>query len=711
MIKQIPETYVAFLKGRDRETPDDGGLTPISLLIGIGFAVFSAIAGPYAIVILRTSEITWSYFPICVGLPFVLLVFCNSFAKRIAGRGLRRGDLVTIAIMGLAASGLPVFLVSFVFAIIATPYYGATGENRWAEFAQPHLPKWAVPTDEKALLHYFEGLPPDAEGGMPLYAWLGPLLWWFSLFAALFFLCLCLVVVLRRHWVETERLPFPVAQIPLLLTAESRGSALPPIFRAKAFWVGCSIPFLIICFNIASYFEPGLPRIPAFSGGDLAIIPGPIRQPRGILYFPIIGFAYLVTAPVTLSIWVFYLLVAMEGSLLKVLHVGTAPDPFVIAGFEMTLWQDWGAFVAMVVLALWLARRHLANVLRQVLDRSTRSDAGELLSYPTAVFGGIAASLYLVGWFTASGMEPWVAVLCLLFAVVIFLGITRIVTQSGVHFLTTPVTSQGMVLALTGTAVPPPTLMGLALTNVWCGDVQSIFMVSAAHAARLNTLCQRRRGLALAMGISVTVSFFTTSFFPAFPGVRPRGFEPAVDPQPLLRPRRHRVQRRRRPDAAACRHGLDTPSVLRPGSDRVRGCRLPSLPGGLVAAPPGRADHCKYLDGAPDRSFRFHRLVSQDVDPAIWLGSTLRTPAPIFHRSACRFLSRRRRRWDRRPHLVFRGRTRDSARLKKRPRPLAGTRPGNRLVSGSLRSAPRAGRSAVRRGRCRPGAAGGCAPR
>ena len=130
--------------------------------------------------------------------------------------------------MGLAASGLPVFLVSFVFAIIATPYYGATGENRWAE--QPHLPKWAVPTDEKALLHYFEGLPPDAEGGMPLYAWLGPLLWWFSLFAGLFFLCLCLVVVLRRHWVETERLPFPVAQIPLLLTAESRGSALPPIF-------------------------------------------------------------------------------------------------------------------------------------------------------------------------------------------------------------------------------------------------------------------------------------------------------------------------------------------------------------------------------------------------------------------------------------------------------------------------------------------------
>lgn len=513
MTKRIPETFASFLKGRDRQSLGEGGLTPGSLLIGTGFAVFSAIAGPYAIVIVRTSEITWSYFPICVGLPFVLLVFCNSCARKLAGRGLQRGDLITIAIMGLAASGLPVFLVTFVFAIIATPYYGSTRENRWAEFVHPHLPEWAVPTDETALLHYFEGLPPDAEGGIPLHAWIGPLLWWFSLFAALFFLCLCVVVVLRRHWVETERLPFPVAEIPLLLTEESQGSVLPPIFRSRAFWAGCSIPFLIICFNIASYFEPGLPRIPAFTGGDLDIIPGPIRQPRGILYFPIIGFAYLVTTPVTLSIWVFYLLVAMEGSLLKVFHVETAPDPFVIAGFEMTLWQDWGAFAAMVALALWLARRHLIGVLRQVLGRSARRDAGEMLSYPTAVFGGLAAALYLVGWFTASGMEPWVAVLCLLFAMVIFLGITRIVTQSGVFYLTTPVNSQGMVLALTGTTVPPPTLVGLALTNVWCGDVQSIFMVTAAHAARLNSLRKRHRGLVLAMGISVTVSFFTTSFF------------------------------------------------------------------------------------------------------------------------------------------------------------------------------------------------------
>ena len=199
--------------------------------------------------------------------------------------------------------------------------------------------------------------------------------------------------------------------------------------------MGCSIPFLIICFNIASYFEPGLPRIPAFTGGDIDIIPGPIRQPRGILYFPIIGFAYLVATPVTLSVWVCYILVALEGSLLKTFHIGSiSPDPFVIGGFETTLWQDWGAFVAMVCLAMWIARHHLMNVLRQISGTLPKDDHDEMLSYRTAIFGGITASLYLVGWFVASGMEPYVAALCLLFAIVIFLGITRIVTQSGVHY-------------------------------------------------------------------------------------------------------------------------------------------------------------------------------------------------------------------------------------------------------------------------------------
>ena len=514
MTKNIPNSYTSYLRDKKPEALAGEGLTLRSVFIGIVFTVFTAISGPYAITIVRTSEITWSYFPICVGLPFVLLIVANSCTKRLTGNGLNRSELITIVIMGLVSSGIPVFLVSFLFAIIATPYYGANDENNWVEAVHPLLPKWAIPSDEAALVQYFEGLPLDTKSSVPLDVWVGPLLWWFSMFAALFFLCLCLVVTFRRHWMETERLPFPVAEIPLLLTSESKDSKLPPIFHARLFWLGCSIPFLIICFNIASYFEPGLPRIPAFTGGDIDIIPGPIRQPRGILYFPIIGFAYLVATPVTLSVWVCYILVALEGSLLKTFHIGSiSPDPFVIGGFETTLWQDWGAFVAMVCLAMWIARHHLMNVLRQISGTLPKDDHDEMLSYRTAIFGGITASLYLVGWFVASGMEPYVAALCLLFAIVIFLGITRIVTQSGVHYLTTPVTSQGMVLALTGTAVTPHTLMGLALTNIWCGDVQSIFMVSAAHAARLNTLRTHRRGLVLAMAISITVSFFTTSFF------------------------------------------------------------------------------------------------------------------------------------------------------------------------------------------------------
>ena len=213
---------------------------------------------------------------------------------------------------------------------------------------------------------------------------------------------------------------------------------------------------------------------------------------------------------------------------------------------------------------------------------------------------------------------------------VIFLGITRIVTQSGVHFLTTPVTSQGMVLALTGTAVPPPTLMGLALTNVWCGDVQSIFMVSAAHAARLNTLCQRRRGLALAMGISVTVSFFTTSFFL---------LSLAYDLGALnLRS----ILNLSSGHGATVFNGVVAQMQQPVGTDWTRllffvlGATVYAVVAYLHYRVAWWPLHPVGLTIASTWMVRqivlsvFIAWVSQDVDPAIWLGSTLRTPAPIF---------------------------------------------------------------------------------
>ena len=54
-----------------------------ALAIGLGLVLFISIGAPYSIWIVGSSEITWSVFPIGVGVPFVLLVLVNALLKRL----------------------------------------------------------------------------------------------------------------------------------------------------------------------------------------------------------------------------------------------------------------------------------------------------------------------------------------------------------------------------------------------------------------------------------------------------------------------------------------------------------------------------------------------------------------------------------------------------------------------------------------------------
>ena len=49
--------------------------------------------------------------------------------------------------------------------------------------------------------------------------------------------------------------------------------------------------------------------------------------------------------------------------------------------------------------------------------------------------------------------------------------------------------------------------------NSWFGDVQSIFMPAAAHAAKLNEWCTSRRAISWAIGLAVVVGFGTCPGF------------------------------------------------------------------------------------------------------------------------------------------------------------------------------------------------------
>jgi hypothetical protein len=364
---------------------------------------------------------------------------------------------------------------------------------------------------------FFEGLPI----GEPtpwitlLDAWTMPMFWWLSFIWTLYFVCFCMVVILRKQWVERERLAYPLMEIPLALVTDSDdpSSRVPAILRNKVFWIGAAIPLFIVFWNIIGFFFHFFPKIEWAH---------PIQIAHGFptinirFYFPVVGFMYFANLNVTFSIWLFYLLLLLEEGLFNRFGVGVTEADNFVWGLPSTSWQCWGAFVVLVLWGLWMARDHIKDVFRKAWDPNLPiDDSRELMSYRAAVVGLVVGIAYMLTWLNKAGMEPSVAIFFLGGVLIAYLGITRLVVQAGVFYLTTPIVSQAMTMMTFGTSsISSSGLAALGLCYSFFGDVQSIFMPAAAHAARLHdTMRMSRRGLCMAIVLALLVGFAVTIIY------------------------------------------------------------------------------------------------------------------------------------------------------------------------------------------------------
>ena len=485
-------------------------MTLRSAILGI-IVVMAAVTGaPFSIWMVRSSEITWSYFPTSAGFCFIVVFLANALVRCWRERWtLKPGELATIVIMGLAATGIPTFIVGTLLAIISSPYYGATPENDWAGNIHPYLPEWIFPHDNSgdAMRWFYEGLPKGQA--IPFDVWIGPLFWMLSLILTVYFVCFCLVVVFRRQWAVHERLVFPLMEMPRLLIDDGGR----PIMRSKGYWFGVAIPLGMILFNLIGSFYIGFPKL-EFTQALTLQFSRDFPAISLMLYFPVIGFMYLVSTSVSFSIVFFYLLaVVQEGVTNRIGYDVTRPDAFVW-GMQSLSWQAWGGFMAMVVVSLWMGRRHLGEVMRQVFrGQQTIDDSEEMVSYRTAVYGFLIGLVYILGWLWKSGMDLHIAVLFIFGVLAAYYGVTRLVVQAGVYFLGPPLGAQAFTLAITGTSIGGRNLVALGISYAWFGDVQSLFMPAAAHGARLAEIYRIRRSMAWALGLAVVVGFITCLYF------------------------------------------------------------------------------------------------------------------------------------------------------------------------------------------------------
>ena len=493
------------------------GLPHRALFIGLILVVFLAIAGPYGHYRMKTTLFYTNYLPLGLIFPFLLVVTLVNATLKKLGRGwaLSPREMLLIYIM-VMVGGQPVTygMTSYLLSIISVPYYLATPENGWADLFHQYIPKWACPQDRQAITWFYQGLPPGES--IPWRAWLVPLAWWLPLIAAVMVASFAIVAIMRRQWVENERLVFPLNEVPLQMVEGSDDDRLLPAFlRNRVFWAGFLIPFFITCWNAVSYFYPAWSTIrfdrwmsfPNFPAVRLLISP------------LVIGLTYFVNLDVSFSIWFFWALGMVQQAIFnKIGFTVGEPDTYSSTNAAMA-WQGFGAFAVMVLLGLWVARAHLKQVFRKAFrDDPSVDDSRELLSYRTAVWALILSVAYIAVWMYKSGMSPLVVVMFLFATLILYLGVTRCVIEGGLVFVRGPLIPQTFAIRTLGVhAISKVTMTSLAFSYAWLCDMIVEFMPFAANAAHLGTT--RRLGrravvqaIVLALGVGILVSIFYTIY-------------------------------------------------------------------------------------------------------------------------------------------------------------------------------------------------------
>ncbi|MCK4590988.1 MAG: hypothetical protein KAT86_04480, partial [Candidatus Latescibacteria bacterium] len=412
-------------------------------------------------------------------------------------------------------------LTGYLIAVTAAPYYFATPENHWAEYLHPRIADWIVPSNKTgAMTWFFEGLPEGAK--IPWGAWAIPLFWRLSFVAALFFVLFCIIVILRKQWVEKERLTFPLAQVPLqMVEGVENKSLFPHLFKNRGFWIGFAIPSIIIGLMIFNWFNPLFPRIP-MSGSRIMIGSG-ITFGRGfpniamVISFPILGLAYLMSLDVSLGIWLFYFLSVIQVGIFTRIGFSLGTAKVYCSSYPTIGWQGAGAMIFMVLWGLWMARSHLKDVFRKAFNKDCEvDDSGELLSYRTAVFGLILGLIYICSWLYQAGMQPKVLFILIPIAIIFYIGVARLVAEGGLVYIRAPQVPQVTTAYILGSnAISPASMTVLALSYATITEVKAHFISSAAHVAKLADAIKLKKkevllAICIALVVSVSVSIWYT---------------------------------------------------------------------------------------------------------------------------------------------------------------------------------------------------------
>jgi hypothetical protein len=454
--------------------------------------------------------------PVTVGL-FLFLALGNAAFLRLCRRiALNSTEIMTVYCMMLvgamiASRGL---MEKLVPALVAVNYY-STPENHWRETFYPQIKPWLVPFNpngpeaQDISRHFYERLPEGAP--LPWAAWATPLAAWSVLVILVFLGFFCLAAILRRQWMDHERLAFPLVQLPLeMVRTETAG----PFLRNRLTWFGFAVPAAIFAVNGVSMIYPSFPSFTVQWNLNQYF---PWQRPwwdmgmtTVMVSFAAIGFAYLLPVDLVFSLWFFFLLTRVQDVMASALGMQLKTMPL----YPTHTIQGYQVMGAYFVLVFYLARMgwpHLRQVVRKAIwGDPAVDDRQEFLPYRVAFFGLILSFLGSVIWCHLAGMTLWIAALEMfvyLFIVVVVMA--RSVAECGLLMTETSFRPMDVVtLFHSKTILGPANLTVLSLVDaVFARDLRGLLLTGFMDGLRISDgVGLRRRSLLPAFAGAIVVA-------------------------------------------------------------------------------------------------------------------------------------------------------------------------------------------------------------
>ena len=237
--KQVPALYQVRMNevAPGKTEQDAPGVTFRAVLAGGLISLFIGVSLPYTNMIIKGALLAHNFnTPAALFMSFLFIGIVNvvlGLMKR--SWTFAPAELAVVYIMAMLATSIPTIGFSeYLLPIIAGFYYYASPENKWESIFHGDLPDWLAPNDPVAVRYFYEGLP---EGrSLPWGAWIEPILYWCLFIIAVYWVSACIMVILRKQWMEREKLLYPLIQVPLeMIQDDAQRSRIKPFFRSPVY--------------------------------------------------------------------------------------------------------------------------------------------------------------------------------------------------------------------------------------------------------------------------------------------------------------------------------------------------------------------------------------------------------------------------------------------------------------------------------------------